>query len=841
MAESTGTNGPGYNGYNASTDTDGTTYSTNQANESVTSPDGPIGVPQGAEGNRSLDNVKVGVDDYGNTMYEGNSMVPARTQLGTEFTNEPVMTVDEVYGKANQARTENQGDYLAFANENSNIETSTFGKQDSITTTPVSVTENKAEADNESIQSIEGLNFEQKDKNSQAEFEARKSRDEAEAEDSSEQMRNQILAKNEEQTEEESDFQIGEEANKAEAAEIEATQRQRTEEARAKVEALKTEYEKTKADYEKANDEYIAYEDEVNKETDNKRALQDKLSTTIRTQPRNQNLINSIQKQIDDISLQINTMERSRDSWKTQMQEAQAKMDALPAQIQEAEAVYNQRQKSLDALEQENKKNYTTEMVTETVVKDENKTETTETSPLQTAIDEIGKSDDPKAPEAQEKLSNLEASQNALVEAANKLTTDFRNASPEDIDAYVDAQKTYLQNLKDANNGDYSKTNFSRQYAESVAKANNFNVTLADGSTMTYADFATAMVTESPTIAAAMYIAKAEEYGDEHPVLAAISRMKANMVQNWFGAKLLSADNQVRSQFNQMAEVNVRATYLAYNNVLSDPNATPEQKAEAQSEIAQANNLMTASTALKASTGFFSGIGDSMSDGTFGKTDPGALNTYQKTLNAISNFGKIALGLGILPGANQAYQNMFYMAGDEVNRSFLFNKDFDKDGFALCQEYGNNAAANMILGIGELATGAALAFNPATTVLGLQMLSDAVSATYDGLFGLRNDAGKSQRYTEQVLSYFGEAIALTGKSGNNEAVRALTSAISQIENFKLGAGEVGDLNNWLEGSGSNTISNGKFNQSLSYDEWLKLIEADPTMQKYAKSLAAKKR
>ena len=55
------------------------------------------------------------------------------------------------------------------------------------------------------------------------------------------------------------------------------------------------------------------------------------------------------------------------------------------------------------------------------------------------------------------------------------------------------------------------------------------------------------------------------------------------------------------------------------------------------------------------------------------------------------------------------------------------------------------------------------------------------------------------------------------------------------------ADEVGNLDNWLEGSGSNTASNEKFNQSLTYDEWLKLIEADPTMREFAKSLTEKKK
>ena len=49
--------------------------------------------------------------------------------------SEPVMTVDEVYGKGNQSIVERQGDYAASSNEKSNVETSTFGKQDNISVT----------------------------------------------------------------------------------------------------------------------------------------------------------------------------------------------------------------------------------------------------------------------------------------------------------------------------------------------------------------------------------------------------------------------------------------------------------------------------------------------------------------------------------------------------------------------------------------------------------------------------------------------------------------------------------------------------------------------------------
>ena len=285
----------------------------------------------------------------------------------------------------------------------------------------------------------------------------------------------------------------------------------------------------------------------------------------------------------------------------------------------------------------------------------------------------------------------------------------------------------------------------------------------------------------------------------------------------------------------------MRATYAAFNNVLNDPNATPEQKEEASAAINQANALMTASAALQASTGFLSGIGDSPSDGISGTTDPGALNAWQKTLNTVDNLCKITLGLGISPAANKAYQNMYYMAGAKVNEAGLFTTDFDSDGFALCQEYGNSAAAGMIAGAGELATGVALMFNPATSQMGINLAIDSVQTFLNGLYGVRNEAEKSQKYTQEVLEYFKEAENIAESSGNEEAVQVITNAVTQIENFELKADEVGNLDNWLEGSGSNTTSNEKFNQALSYDEWLKLIEADPTMREFAKTLTEKKK
>ena len=121
------------------------------------------------------------------------------------------------------------------------------------------------------------------------------------------------------------------------------------------------------------------------------------------------------------------------------------------------------------------------------------------------------------------------------------------------------------------------------------------------------------------------------------------------------------------------------------------------------------------------------------------------------------------------------------------------------------------------------------------------MTIESITTFTNGLYGVQKDARKSEKYTQEVLSYFKEAESIAAETGNKEALDAISSGITQIENFELESDEVGNIDNWLEGSGSNTATNEKFNQSLSYDEWLKLIEADPTMQEYAKKLIAEKK
>lgn len=448
------------------------------------------------------------------------------------------------------------------------------------------------------------------------------------------------------------------------------------------------------------------------------------------------------------------------------------------------------------------------------------------------------------AEEAAQDLKNLYESKSELHNAIKDIEEKgLENCTPEEINDYIEAQKIYNNNIKAAlNNGRaYEQHDFNKEFVTEVAKANDFDVTLPDGSTISYSDFATNMVVKSPQIAEAMYNAKAEQYErNGHKILATIERAKAKIAQTFLGSKLTFADNKVRDQFNQMADTNMRATYAAYNNVLNNPNASDADKAEASTQISQAQSLKTASTALKASTGFLSGLGDSTSDGVYGTVDSETLNTYQKTLNGIKSFAQIALGLGVSPAANKAYQNLYYLNKDYPNKEgSILAKDFDKDGFAWVEEYGNNAAAGMILAGGELATGIALMFNPTTIANGTNLILDSIANFMSSLYGVRGNAVKASSMTEEILSYFNEAKTLNGLP--SEAKDTIDNAIVQIENFELKADEVANLDNWLEGSGSNTADNNKFNQSLTYDEWLKLIESDETLRNYAKQLVDKKK
>ena len=798
-----------------------------------------------------------GVDSVFNPKLSGNLDIDFsntnnnNSSNNTTYSNnspEPTMTVDEVYGKSNnQPVVEKQGDYATSSNEKSKVETSTFGKQDKISVTPTSVTENKGMIGNGAIQSVEGLDFQQKDKASVDVLDSKKKRDEAEAEDNANGMRNQLKAvaeKGEEETETDA-FQVGEEAaSKEKAALDEATKtyddlKSQVDGKLAELNAASNKYAMALEDFNVANETVRDQTAAMNAAFDNEPdAFEPSSITTLKDGE-----ITVYTYRGKDIN--VKAANDARNKAITELSKAQSKADAAKAQYDKAKADYNQYITSCN----EAKANF--DKATEAYNNAFVSAPTTETpqSGAETSYNDAMnaiKNSENATPEqkaqAEEAITNLEDSRKALAEAAAKA----RSGNPDDMDAYQKALETYNKNLKEAQKigNRWTQTDFNKDYTRAVAQANDFKVTLADGTEMEYSDFATEEATKSPQYAKAMYEKKAADYEKNgHPILAKIERWKAEWSQTWLGSKLTFADNKVRDQFNQMAKTDMRATYAAYNNVLNDETGkySEADKAEASKAINQAKALMTASAALQASTGFLSGIGDSMEDGISGTTDPEKRNAWQKTLNTVDNIIRITLGLGITPAANKAYQNMYYMAGDKVNNSLLFNKDFDSDGFVLCQEYGNNAATGMIAGAGELAVGIAMMFNPASAASGLNLITDSVQTFLNGLYGVRNEAEKSQKYTQEVLEYFKEAEDIAESSGNEEAVQEITNAITQIENFELKSDEVGNLDNWLEGSGSNTASNEKFNQSLTYDEWLKLIEADPTMREFAKSLTEKKK
>lgn len=805
----------------------------------------------------------------------------------------PVMTVDEVYGKGNQSITES-GDYEASSNEKSNVETSTFGKQDEISVTPVSVTEDKGLVNNDAIQSVEGLDFQQKDKANQEVMEAKKSRDEAEAEDNADGMRDQLKAVAEKDAEEtETDtFQVGEkntfeEQNNAKLNEL----KQREQElydineyvdyAVENINKTKEQQETTKKALEiakrvssKKEAEAAALVNYLDKtaeggiltkinnmldpeahEADKERAAKlaeiygnAKIKEAIANAKNTKQLLSiakDLQNQVKDKNKEtINQLQEKYNKQAEDIQVLEADYNNAVSKQQQVQANYDKAEQAYNTWKTEY---WTaaekTKAEEEAAAKKAEEAPTTEAPAYKAKIEatrnEINNakdlSDEQKA-EGNTVLDNIESAADAMNDAAKALA-----ANPNDINAaqkYVEETARYNKALKVAKgNKALKNTNYNKTFTKAVADANDFKVTREDGTQQNYAEFAAEMATKSPELAKGLYEAKAKNYEENgHKVLAAIETAKSKMVMTWLGSKFTFADNQVRSQFNQMAKTDMRATYAAYNNVLNDPNATPEKKAEASAAIKQANSLMTASAALQASTGFLSGIGDGTSDGVYGVTDPGDLNGYQEALNTASNFAKITLGLGVTPGANEAYQNMYYLAGDKAKNSILFGRDFDGDGFALCQEYGNNAAVGMIAGAGELAVAVALMFNPATSKMGINLAIDSVKTFFDGLYGVQKEVNKSIKYSNEVLNYFNEAKSIAAETGNNEATSTMDSAIKQIEDFQLKSDEVGNLDNWLEGSGSNTADNGKFNQALSYDEWLKLIEADPVMQEYAKSL-----
>lgn len=853
------------------------------------------------------------------------------TTVSDKSALEKILKVDDVWStdssdsstespKVTRTGDTESGDYQASSNEKSEVKTGTFGKQSDIVTNPTLTSENKGLVDNSTIESVEGIVTKQKDKASQEVLDASKKRNNAESEDKTDRIKNQLNANDDssdiksptnsdyidpaykaEDDKRQNDLNIKQQnvSNKQnelnqKKQELKAaeehlnTSRETVDYYTQSVERLQEKTNKALQSYQKASEALVAMDEDKNPITRlfterskefkdeiaqfNKISEENGLGITIPDNAKISDLVNLGsqiiegvgQKHIDSLNIQKENLANANETLRLAegvYKEKESEVGAAQNDYNNAQNDYNNTQKEYNAWKASNTAKApetTPEPTVETEVVEEVITEATpETLPETPAAEENSSSlqdaannlrqtyqGEEWAEEGASRLEDLNDSQIALQDAIVPIAEKgLENCTSEEINKYIEAQKEYNNNLKSAlNNGRaYEQHDFNKDFVRSVAKANDFDVTLPDGSKIAYSDFATDMVVKSPKIAEAMYESKANQYeADGRKILATIERAKAKIVQTFIGSKLTFADNKVRDQFNQMADTNMRATYAAYNNVLKDPNASDADKAEASTQISQAQSLKTASTALKASTGFLSGIGDSTSDGVYGAIDPSDLNVYQETLNGIKAFSQVALGLGVSPAANKAYQNLYYLNKDYLNgEGSILAKDFDKDGFAWVEEYGNNAAAGMILAGGELATGIALMFNPTTVANGTNLILDSIQNFVNSLYGVRGNAVKASNMTEEILSYFEEAKTLNGLP--KEATDVIDNAIVQIENFELKADEVANLDNWLEGSGSNTADNNKFNQSLTYDEWLKLIESDETLRNYAKQLIDKKK
>lgn len=813
--------------------------------------------------------------------YNGSSATPTSTSTTK------ALTVDDVWSTGSSSNrgtySASQGDYATSGNEKSNVSTSTFGNQASIETSPTLISENKGLVNNnQAIDAVPGLVTQQKDKESQDVLDARKSRDEVEAEDKTQSMRDKIRNVNKEAQNEENalDFTIGKEANKAEQEALDKAtadvNKELSNQGFKSAEEAQQHYDDVTKEMDRLQHAYRACQGQYNEDYDQMQESHEAVMATgampesdqtytlsdgtimstykvpsmgtagmknMATYTKQKEAIRAYNKALLKVAQTDKTVQEALDTMneydKNTFQPTKQNAEKLNGLIAEQTRAQENFDKSFVS---ETPKAEVTETREETPAK-------TDTLNTKTSLEQEAEAlrskylEDPEAEKAASKLEALSEVQESLKEATNQLTEEggIENASDATIAAWIEAQSQYNKNLKDALQGNpFTQTDWNTEFTEAVAKANDFEVTLPDGTKTTYSAIATAVAEQSPRAAAAMYRHAAKTYEDEgHPILAKLANWKAEISQSWLGSKVTFADNQVRSQFIDMADVNMRATYATYNNVLRPgSNASEEQRADAYSQITQAQQLKSAAAALKASTGFFSSIGDSVKDGSFGVTDPGKLNTAQQIMMHVKDVCQIVLGLGVSPAANKAYQNIYY-----TNKSYLepgaslLSKDFDQDGFAWVEEYGNNAAAGMIGAGTELTTGLALCFNPATVANGIDLIVDSVRLSLQSAYGVRKGAEKAQSATSVLLSYYHEAEQIASDSGlGDDITGAIGDAITQIENFELKADEVGNIDSWLEGSGSNTASNEKFNQSLTYDEWLKLIESDDTMKQYAKKL-----
>ena len=840
----------------------------------------------------------------------------------------------------NQSRTEKQGDYATSSKENSNVQTTTIGKQDEIATTPDTITENKGVISNSNIQSVEGLDFQQKDKD---DLNSKKDRDKAEEEDKSDQLKNELRAdaeKNAAANKEGKGFQVGNKDKKEKELEdnvnaakknrenleneINEANKQREELDKQKEEADKQVKEREAIQAyryserrnanknleniaEKAGiksntkelptrlddaDEYLTDEEVEGIISDNSKTL-GKYAEEYADALRNAHEKNQI---FQDVKRAYRDDVAEAEDIGAQIEENSKRLDDLNKGLEEARKAEEAANKGLEDYRKENN----TDVIPEELPPEENpeikedtkvvpeelppeeKPEVPEEKPeekgqelvdlkdpMQKAKDLADKAnnlrngnhkDEKEREEANDladSLDNLSASMKNAAEASKAIVdengkVDLNKCTPEQIETWEKAQEQLSKNHNDAlsKSKAYEQHYGNKQFNRDIAKANDFKV---PGTDKTYSQLAIEMATKSPQIAKAMYDAKADRYKEKaenaknavskafYNALSKIENLKSNMSQSFIGSKLTFADNKVRNQFNAMADLNMKATYAAYNNRLNHPeDYQPEDLEEARQQIDQAHALQYASAALKASTGALSGLGDSIKDGVYGTTNAKDLSGYQQVLADIGAFSQIVLGMGATPLANKGY-NTF----NNLYPGSLFSKDIDKDGFSWTEEYGNNPAAEAILSIAQLSYGVSLVMNPLTLTNGIIMIKNSVQNGLNAAYGVRNDARKLINLTNDITSYFED---IKEKEGiPPEAIPAIDNAISEIkttttktEDFKVNSDEIGNLDNWLEGSGSNTADNGKFNHKLSYEDWLKLIQADPAMQEYAKKLAEEK-
>lgn len=852
------------------------------------------------------------VDDVFN-----NDNVDNGYSTGDDSTNE---TTNETN---NQSRTENQGDYDTSSKENSNVQTTTIGKQDEITTSPDTITENKGVISNSNIQSVEELDFQQKDKD---DLNSKKDRDKAEAEDKSDQLKNELRNDAEKTAAANKDgkgFQVGNKDKKEKELEdaFNAVKK-----ARENLENEINEANQKKADLDKQREENQKKIDDGKKEIKtvndilNSKNPLDKINSFLSfrgskyeqlkeevskhsgkdlSKASSSEVLAEYSKQYEE---EVGRLEQEQQKIDGQIAENNKRLDDLPKKLNDAKIVEKNINKKLEDYRNEHNTDTIptnpetpapevpeekpeikedTKVVPEELPPEEKPAVPEEkpeekgqelvdpTNPAQKAKDLADKANNlrngnynsekerEEANDLADSLDNLSASMKNAAEASKNIVdengkVDLNKCTPEQIETWEKAQEQLSKNLNDAlsKSKAYEQHYGNKQFTRDIAKANDFKV---PGTDKTYSQLAIDMATKSPQIAQAMYDAKADRYKekakqaaeDGHKVsawwnntMAKIESMKSNMSQSLIGSKLTFADNKVRNQFNAMADLNMKATYAAYNNRLNHPeDYQPEDLEEARQQIDQAHALQYASAALKASTGALSGLGDSIKDGVYGTTNAKDLSGYQQVLADVGAFSQIVLGMGVSPLANKGYTTF-----NNLYPGSLFSKDIDKDGFAWTEEYGNNPAAEAILSVAQLSYGVSLLMNPLTWTNGITMINNSIQNGLNAAYGVRNDARKLINLTNDITSYFEDVKEKEGIPP--EAIPEIDNAIKEIttktEDFKINSSEINNFDNWLEGSGSNTADNGKFNQKLSYEDWLKLIQADPAMQEYAKKLAAEK-